>query len=121
MTEAVSRRTLRNGEDATIFFCIERCKKESKFLDDSILCYTFALPFKDECCCSSVVEHFLGKEEVTSSSLVNSSNTVEVIRTDNLFSYVSAGCVFAVETSSICLLRFRSHYHLYGYIEMNNI
>ena len=25
------------------------------------------------CCCSSVVEHFLGKEEVTSSSLVNSS------------------------------------------------
>ena len=25
------------------------------------------------CCFSSVVEHFLGKEEVTSSSLVNSS------------------------------------------------
>ncbi len=25
------------------------------------------------CCCSSVVEHFLGKEEVVSSSLINSS------------------------------------------------
>ena len=31
-------------------------------------------------CCSSVVEHFLGKEEVTSSILVNSSNT-ETLRT----------------------------------------
>ena len=29
-------------------------------------------------CCSSVVEHFLGKEEVTSSSLVNSSKNQEV-------------------------------------------
>ena len=28
---------------------------------------------RGKCCCSSVVEHFLGKEEVTSSSLVNSS------------------------------------------------
>ena len=32
------------------------------------------------CCCSSVVEHFLGKEEVTSSSLVNSSKDQEVIK-----------------------------------------
>ena len=30
-------------------------------------------------CCSSVVEHFLGKEEVTSSSLVNSSEDQEAI------------------------------------------
>ena len=30
-------------------------------------------PIGGICCCSSVVEHFLGKEEVTSSSLVNSS------------------------------------------------
>ncbi len=36
-------------------------------------CRTFATLFKVFCCCSSVVEHFLGKEEVTSSSLVNSS------------------------------------------------
>ena len=33
----------------------------------------FCLAFSTKCCCSSVVEHFLGKEEVTSSSLVNSS------------------------------------------------
>ena len=34
---------------------------------------TFAPLERVKCCCSSVVEHFLGKEEVTSSSLVNSS------------------------------------------------
>ena len=30
-------------------------------------------------CCSSVVEHFLGKEEVTSSSLVNSSQGIKLL------------------------------------------
>ena len=30
------------------------------------------------CCCSSVVEHFLGKEEVVSSSLINSSQKASV-------------------------------------------
>ena len=32
---------------------------------------------QNSCCCSSVVEHFLGKEEVTSSILVNSSKQNE--------------------------------------------
>jgi hypothetical protein len=31
------------------------------------------------CCCSSVVEHFLGKEEVVSSILINSSRVMEVV------------------------------------------
>ena len=31
------------------------------------------------CCCSSVVEHFLGKEEVVSSSLINSSQKADAI------------------------------------------
>ena len=35
----------------------------------------FCPAFSNKCCCSSVVEHFLGKEEVTSSSLVNSSKS----------------------------------------------
>ncbi len=42
-------------------------------LEDIKKSITFALLLADNCCCSSVVEHFLGKEEVTSSSLVNSS------------------------------------------------
>ena len=46
---------------------------------DSIFLRTFATAFKEQsCCCSSVVEHFLGKEEVTSSSLVNSSENQEI-------------------------------------------
>ena len=40
------------------------------------------------CCCSSVVEHFLGKEEVVSSSLINSSKK-EVERLPFLFLYIS--------------------------------
>ena len=50
-----------------------KMKKYSKCLVDSKLFHTFATLLRAECCCSSVVEHFLGKEEVTSSSLVNSS------------------------------------------------
>ena len=78
MPEALSWRKSWDGNEAAIFFCIERRKKEAKFLVDSILFPTFASPFRDECCCSSVVEHFLGKEEVTSSSLVNSSENQEI-------------------------------------------
>ena len=37
----------------------------------------FCPAFSNKCCCSSVVEHFLGKEEVTSSSLVNSSRELK--------------------------------------------
>ena len=36
------------------------------------------------CCCSSVVEHFLGKEEVVSSSLINSSRKEDT----------AIGCIF---------------------------
>jgi hypothetical protein len=37
------------------------------------------------CCCSSVVEHFLGKEEVVSSILINSSTkAVDVVRISEL-------------------------------------
>ena len=43
------------------------------FLVFSFFLCTFAPLNGENCCCSSVVEHFLGKEEVTSSSLVNSS------------------------------------------------
>ena len=41
--------------------------------------------FEANRCCSSVVEHFLGKEEVTSSSLVNSSVNQRVAVRRNLF------------------------------------
>ena len=44
------------------------------------ICCLFLQRFKAECCCSSVVEHFLGKEEVTSSSLVNSSKKIKRLR-----------------------------------------
>ena len=43
------------------------------FLVDSILFHIFAPLERDQCCCSSGVEHFLGKEEVVSSILINSS------------------------------------------------
>ena len=55
------------------YFLKKICKKRSDFLVDSNLFHTFAPLDKGKCCCSSVVEHFLGKEEVTSSILVNSS------------------------------------------------
>ena len=51
------------------------------------------------CCFSSVVEHFLGKEEVTSSSLVNSSeNQRSVMKqiTDFLFSESPEGLKKAI-------------------------
>ena len=37
------------------------------------------------CCCSSVVEHFLGKEEVTSSILVNSSQSKDYVSRNPFF------------------------------------
>ena len=55
------------------YFLKKICKKKPDFLVDSNLFHTFAPLDKGKCCCSSVVEHFLGKEEVTSSILVNSS------------------------------------------------
>ena len=48
-------------------------KKWSKYLLKWNLFSTFAPLFESSCCCSSGVEHFLGKEEVVSSILINSS------------------------------------------------
>ena len=40
------------------------------------ICFIFLhRSLRDECCCSSGVEHFLGKEEVVSSILINSSES----------------------------------------------
>ena len=64
------------------------------FLVFSFFLCTFAPLNGENCCCSSVVEHFLGKEEVTSSSLVNSSEKEE----PGLF-------LFCIRTSSNPLLR----------------
>ncbi len=53
----------------------------------SFFLFTFApLERAKDCCCSSVVEHFLGKEEVTSSSLVNSSRIGRLPVGSRLFS-----------------------------------
>ena len=49
--------------------CSICCKKVCRVKKNDYFCPAF----NAKCCCSSVVEHFLGKEEVTSSSLVNSS------------------------------------------------
>ena len=52
----------------------------------SFFLFTFApLERAKDCCCSSVVEHFLGKEEVTSSSLVNSSRIGRLLVCNRLF------------------------------------
>ena len=64
------------------------------FLVFSFFLCTFAPLNEENCCCSSVVEHFLGKEEVTSSSLVNSSGKEEPW----LF-------LFCILTQAITLLR----------------
>ncbi len=61
-------------EKSAVFFC--RIKKISdNFLQICLYCLYLHRFRAINCCCSSVVEHFLGKEEVTSSSLVNSSES----------------------------------------------
>ena len=54
----------------------EKC---AKFLVNSFFLAYFCTAKQGNCCCSSVVEHFLGKEEVTSSSLVNSSRIFQEV------------------------------------------
>ena len=47
------------------------------------------------CCCSSVVEHFLGKEEVTSSILVNSSTPYGTAESETISSYLNGNAEIA--------------------------
>ena len=54
-------------------------KSPQFFCQFEIVAY-FCIAFQGNRCCSSVVEHFLGKEEVTSSSLVNSSENQEIAK-----------------------------------------
>ena len=65
--------------------CTAGTKKRSFILPIHFCFLLLRCPIGEICCCSSVVEHFLGKEEVTSSSLVNSSRKEEVAMRCDLF------------------------------------
>ena len=67
------------------------------------------------CCCSSVVEHFLGKEEVTSSILVNSSKERRHRASLFCFIYASKSVYKSIYQGLTYILYYKKRVNLFPY------